>query len=245
MPPSLKRLMTELCFLLNKTEKSTKVQMNSIVQDGRSGKNYKLQRIGCEFENKASWYGYRRTQTLCRWNRRAGISGGTDHELAYQRSRNSWDDKPAASAERKALWNCGDRSASDKAQTCFKAWRDGQVSVHAGGRAVHRERSNAVWARKKHLRIVAGGMPYGLPILRVKRSAALSEISGLMKYLGQVIAAQRDCGGRIDSIVLMGIGEPLDNYAICKNFFTLSEIPADLISVTDIFLYRLAGLPIK
>jgi hypothetical protein len=54
MPPSLKRLMTELCFLLNKTEKSTKVQMNSIVQDGRSGKNYKLQRIGCEFENKAS-----------------------------------------------------------------------------------------------------------------------------------------------------------------------------------------------
>ncbi|MDD4772556.1 MAG: 23S rRNA (adenine(2503)-C(2))-methyltransferase RlmN [Eubacteriales bacterium] len=32
------------------------------------------------------------------------------------------------------------------------------------------------------------------------------------EMLGQVIAAQKDTGKRIDGIVLMGIGEPLDNY---------------------------------
>ena len=45
-----------------------------------------------------------------------------------------------------------------------------------------------------------------------------STIGGLVRHLrpgeilGQVIAAQRDTGERIDGIVLMGIGEPLDNY---------------------------------
>ncbi|MBQ7335782.1 MAG: 23S rRNA (adenine(2503)-C(2))-methyltransferase RlmN [Clostridia bacterium] len=32
------------------------------------------------------------------------------------------------------------------------------------------------------------------------------------ELLGQVIAAQKDCGERISNIVMMGIGEPLDNY---------------------------------
>ena len=32
------------------------------------------------------------------------------------------------------------------------------------------------------------------------------------EILAQVITAQKDCGKRIDNIVLMGIGEPLDNY---------------------------------
>ncbi|MBQ8432992.1 MAG: 23S rRNA (adenine(2503)-C(2))-methyltransferase RlmN [Clostridia bacterium] len=32
------------------------------------------------------------------------------------------------------------------------------------------------------------------------------------ELLGQVLAAQKDCGERISNIVMMGIGEPLDNY---------------------------------
>ena len=45
-----------------------------------------------------------------------------------------------------------------------------------------------------------------------------STIGGLVRrlapseLLGQVIAAEKDTGERISNIVMMGIGEPLDNY---------------------------------
>ncbi len=38
------------------------------------------------------------------------------------------------------------------------------------------------------------------------------------EILGQVAAVQRDLGTRISNIVLMGIGEPLDNYQNLRNF---------------------------
>ncbi len=41
------------------------------------------------------------------------------------------------------------------------------------------------------------------------------------EMLGQVIAAQRDMGERISGIVLMGIGEPLDNYDNVMKFLRL------------------------
>ena len=41
------------------------------------------------------------------------------------------------------------------------------------------------------------------------------------EMLGQVTAAQRDIGERIDGIVMMGIGEPLDNYANAIKFLRL------------------------
>ena len=41
------------------------------------------------------------------------------------------------------------------------------------------------------------------------------------ELLGQVIAAQKDCGERISNIVMMGIGEPLDNYANVIRFLHL------------------------
>ena len=34
------------------------------------------------------------------------------------------------------------------------------------------------------------------------------------ELLGQIIAAQNDMGERISNIVMMGIGEPLDNYVL-------------------------------
>ncbi len=48
------------------------------------------------------------------------------------------------------------------------------------------------------------------------------------ELLGQVIAAQRDFGARIDNIVMMGIGEPLDNYDNVIKFLTLVNEPGGL-----------------
>lgn len=48
------------------------------------------------------------------------------------------------------------------------------------------------------------------------------------ELLGQVIAAGRDCGERIDGIVMMGIGEPLDNYDNVIKFLRLVGHPDGL-----------------
>ena len=45
------------------------------------------------------------------------------------------------------------------------------------------------------------------------------------ELLGQVIAASRDMGVRISNIVMMGIGEPLDNYANVVKFLHLVNDP--------------------
>ena len=54
-----------------------------------------------------------------------------------------------------------------------------------------------------------------------------STLNGLSRNLlpsemtGQVIAAQKDLGEKVSNIVMMGIGEPLDNYDNVKKFLTL------------------------
>ena len=48
------------------------------------------------------------------------------------------------------------------------------------------------------------------------------------ELLGQVIAAQKDTGERISNIVLMGIGEPLDNYDNVIKFLHLVNHPNGL-----------------
>ncbi|MBR7181166.1 MAG: 23S rRNA (adenine(2503)-C(2))-methyltransferase RlmN [Clostridia bacterium] len=45
------------------------------------------------------------------------------------------------------------------------------------------------------------------------------------ELLGQVIAASRDMGERIDGIVMMGIGEPLDNFDNVLKFLALVNCP--------------------
>ena len=45
------------------------------------------------------------------------------------------------------------------------------------------------------------------------------------ELLGQVIAAARDAGERIDGIVMMGIGEPLDNFDNVLKFLELVNVP--------------------
>ncbi len=48
------------------------------------------------------------------------------------------------------------------------------------------------------------------------------------ELLGQIIAAEKDCGERISNIVMMGIGEPLDNYDNVIKFLKLVGDPEGL-----------------
>lgn len=48
------------------------------------------------------------------------------------------------------------------------------------------------------------------------------------ELLGQVLAAQRDMGERISNIVMMGIGEPLDNYDNVLKFLRLVNLPGGI-----------------
>lgn len=48
------------------------------------------------------------------------------------------------------------------------------------------------------------------------------------EMLGQITAAQRDIGERIDGVVMMGIGEPLDNYENTVRFLHLVTSPDHL-----------------
>lgn len=48
------------------------------------------------------------------------------------------------------------------------------------------------------------------------------------ELLGQIIAAEKDCGERISNIVMMGIGEPLDNYDNVIKFLRLVGDPDGL-----------------
>lgn len=56
----------------------------------------------------------------------------------------------------------------------------------------------------------------------LKRNLTPSEI------LGQVLAARRDTGERVSNIVMMGIGEPLDNYDNVRKFLTLVNLKEGL-----------------
>ncbi len=51
------------------------------------------------------------------------------------------------------------------------------------------------------------------------------------EMLGQVIAAQNDCGERISHVVMMGIGEPLDNYDEAVRFLRLASCP-DILGIS-------------
>ena len=48
------------------------------------------------------------------------------------------------------------------------------------------------------------------------------------ELLGQIIAANKDTGERVSNVVMMGIGEPLDNYANVIKFLQLVNLPGGL-----------------
>ncbi len=64
------------------------------------------------------------------------------------------------------------------------------------------------------------------------------------ELLGQVISASADCGERISHIVMMGIGEPLDNYDNSIKFLKLANHPLGLgISLRNISLSSCGIVP--
>ncbi len=64
------------------------------------------------------------------------------------------------------------------------------------------------------------------------------------ELLGQVISASADCGERISHIVMMGIGEPLDNYENSLKFLRLANHPSGLgISMRNISLSSCGIVP--
>lgn len=66
---------------------------------------------------------------------------------------------------------------------------------------------------------------------RMGCSFCASTIAGLSRHLtaseilGQILAAEKDSGERISNIVMMGIGEPLDNYDNTLRFLRLVNLP--------------------
>lgn len=71
-------------------------------------------------------------------------------------------------------------------------------------------------------------MSYGLQVLRFHNRRACPEGSRRPNCSDQVIAAEKDTGERISNIVMMGIGEPLDNYDNTVKFLRLVGDPDGL-----------------
>ena len=89
----------------------------------------------------------------------------------------------------------------------------------------------SVFMRYKHGNTICISSEVGCP-MGCKFCA--STIGGLVRrltpaeLLGQVIAAEKDMGERISNIVMMGIGEPLDNFDNTLKFLSLVGDPAGL-----------------
>ncbi len=89
----------------------------------------------------------------------------------------------------------------------------------------------SVFMRYKHGNTICVSSEVGCPM---GCRFCASTIGGLVRklkpseLLGQVIAAQCDMGERISNIVMMGIGEPLDNYENVVKFLRLVGDPAGI-----------------
>ena len=88
--------------------------------------------------------------------------------------------------------------------------------------SVRRERVHEIRARHDGLRVVAGGMRDGMPLLRIhdRRKGEKSHTVGDTRSGDRRRTRPRE---RIDGVVMMGIGEPLDNYESTVNFCSVSS----------------------
>ena len=90
------------------------------------------------------------------------------------------------------------------------------------------ERIESVFMRYKHGNTICISTQAGC---RMGCTFCASTLAGLSRHLtpsemlGQVLAAQNDTGERISNIVMMGIGEPLDNYDNSVKFLKLVNCP--------------------
>lgn len=90
------------------------------------------------------------------------------------------------------------------------------------------ERIESVFMRYKHGNTICISTQAGC---RMGCSFCASTLAGLSRHLtpsemlGQILAAQNDTGERISNIVMMGIGEPLDNFDNSIKFLKLVNNP--------------------
>ncbi len=90
------------------------------------------------------------------------------------------------------------------------------------------ERIESVFMRYKHGNTICISTQAGC---RMGCTFCASTLAGLSRHLtpsemlGQILAAQNDTGERISNIVMMGIGEPLDNYDNSIKFLRLVNCP--------------------
>lgn len=90
------------------------------------------------------------------------------------------------------------------------------------------ERIESVFMRYKHGNTICISTQAGC---RMGCTFCASTLAGLSRHLtpsemlGQILAAQNDTGERISNIVMMGIGEPLDNYDNSIKFLRLVNHP--------------------
>lgn len=90
------------------------------------------------------------------------------------------------------------------------------------------ERIESVFMRYKHGNTICISTQAGC---RMGCTFCASTLAGLSRHLtpsemlGQLLAAQNDTGERISNIVMMGIGEPLDNYDNSIKFLRLVNCP--------------------
>ncbi len=90
------------------------------------------------------------------------------------------------------------------------------------------ERIESVFMRYKHGNTICISTQAGC---RMGCTFCASTLAGLSRHLtpsemlGQILAAQNDTGERISNIVMMGIGEPLDNYDNSIKFLKLVNCP--------------------
>ncbi len=93
------------------------------------------------------------------------------------------------------------------------------------------EKIESVLMRYKHGNTICISTEAGCPMGCAFCASTLKGLSRRLlpsEMLSQIIATQKDTGERVDGIVLMGIGEPLDNYDNVLKFLRLVGSPEGL-----------------
>ena len=68
--------------------------------------------------------------------------------------------------------------------------------------------------------LFSGGLPHGLPVLRVHPGRAHQDLTA-GEMLDQIYRIQASTGERVSNVVVMGSGEPFDNYDSLVKFIRL------------------------
>ena len=102
--------------------------------------------------------------------------------------------------------------------------RHRQVPAADGRRQLHRDGGDALPLRHHRLRLHPGGLPDGLPVLRLHPGGPGAQLEA-GEICSEIYTAQKDIGERVSHIVLMGIGEPLDNFDEVMKFLSIISSP--------------------